>query len=112
MHYTTVVIDCESITDSASFHQVFKSVFGFPEFYGHTMDAWIDCMSSLDNPNDGLSTVHAPPNGLVNLQLDNIADFARRCPYLYLELLECSAFVNWRRTELVEPPVLCLSFNA
>ena len=112
MHYTTVVIDCESITDFASFHHTFKSVFGFPEFYGHTMDGWIDCMSSLDNPSDGLTTVHALPNGVVNLQLDNIGDFSRRCPDLYSALLECSAFVNWRRTEAGEPPVLCLSFNA
>ncbi|MEM9503139.1 MAG: barstar family protein [Cyanobacteria bacterium P01_E01_bin.43] len=110
--HRTITINCNAITDAASFHDVFSLAFGFPEFYGRNMDAWIDCMSSLDDPDDGLSTLHCPPDGVLNLQLDNVASFSRRCPDLYFALIECAAFVNWRRTEIGESPVLCISFSA
>ncbi len=32
-------IDANEITDKNSFHAVFASAFGFPEFYGRNMDA-------------------------------------------------------------------------
>ena len=43
-----VKIDCSLIKDWESFHQCFREGFGFPAFYGNNMNAWIDCMSSLD----------------------------------------------------------------
>lgn len=75
------------------------------------MNAWIDCMSSLDGPEDGFIAVHAPPGGVVTLHLDHADDFGRRCPELYDAIVECAAFVNWRRTERGEPAVLALAFH-
>ena len=54
---SVVTLPAEEITDWASFHSVCKRLFGFPDFYGRNMDAWIDCMTSLDNPRDGLTAV-------------------------------------------------------
>jgi RNAse (barnase) inhibitor barstar len=60
---TVVRLDCDRITDWESFHAVFAEVFGFPSFYGRNMDAWIDCMSYLDKPEVGMSTVQSLPEG-------------------------------------------------
>ena len=110
--HTTVTIDLRDITDDVSFHAVFARAMGFPAFYGKNMDAWIDCMSSLDLPQHGMTKVHAPPNGVFVLELLNVQDFKKRCPTLYDDLIECAAFVNWRRMEGgEESPVLVLSWE-
>jgi hypothetical protein len=57
-----------------------------------------------------MTTVHAPKGGLVVLQLDAVDDFAKRCPEQYRAILECSAFVNWRRLEVGEPAIMALSY--
>lgn len=50
----TVRLNTNQITDWASFHLVCKEAFGFPEFYGANMNAWIDCMSYLTEE-DGMT---------------------------------------------------------
>ena len=111
MGFVTVTIDTAAIHDWSTFHDTFLKSFGFPEFYGRNMDAWIDCMTNLDDPESGMTTVHAPSGGIVVLQLEDAADFMHRCPEQYAVVVECSAFVNWRRMERGEPPVLALSFR-
>jgi RNAse (barnase) inhibitor barstar len=106
-----VKLDTERITDWDTFHDVFADVFGFPKFYGKNMDAWIDCMSYLDDPSAEMTTVHAPLGAVVVLQLENMEAFSRRCPEQYAAFVECAAFVNWRRIERGQPAVLALSFN-
>jgi len=98
------------IEDWDSFHDVFAELFGFPEFYGRNMNAWIDCMSDLDCPDTGMTTVHVAPGGVLALHLEDARAFASRCPEQYTALVECSAFVNWRRTEEGAPPLIALSF--
>ncbi len=111
MGSTLVKIDLNRISDWNSFHDVFAEALGFPEFYGRNMDAWIDCMTSIDEPADGLTSVHAPPGGFLVLQLENVTGFAARCPDLYDAIVDCAAFVNYRRIEVGEDPVLAVSFR-
>ena len=68
-------------------------------------------MTSLDSPDDGLTSVHAPEAGCVVLQLNAVKPLAERCREIYDAVLECTAFVNWRRMETGDPPVLMLSFH-
>ena len=105
-----VSLDCKNIKDWDSFHDEFARVFGFPDFYGRNMDAWIDCITSLDSPDDGMSTVHCGVGTVLTLELENVKAFADRCPDQYQALIQCAAFVNWRRLEHGEPSVLALSF--
>jgi RNAse (barnase) inhibitor barstar len=101
-----VRVDGAQLRDWDSFHGVFASAFGFPGFYGRNMDAWIDCMTSLD-VQDGMTSVHGSASDPVVLQLDN----ANQVPKEILDaLLECAAFVNWRRLEVGKPAILMLSF--
>ena len=110
MLVSKVSIDCERITDRSSFHSVFAEAFGFPGFYGQNMNAWIDCMSFLDAPEEEMTSVHCLPGTVVTLELQNIKGFRTRCPDLYAALIECSAFVNWRLNEAGRQPVIALSF--
>jgi hypothetical protein len=105
-----VKLDTRRITDWVTFHDVFEKVFGFPGFYGRNLNAWIDCMGYLDEPGAGMSTIHTSAGEVVVLQLEHVDDFVRRCPEQYSAIVECSAFVNWRRVEAGYPAVLALAF--
>ncbi|MGO9465350.1 MAG: barstar family protein [Isosphaeraceae bacterium] len=107
---TLLKLDTRRITDWKSFHDVFAEVFGFPSFYGRNMDAWIDCMTWLDDASAGMTKVHAPPGGVVVLELEHVDDFVNRCPEQYDAIIDCAAFVNWRKIETGESGVLALSF--
>lgn len=111
MIVTGVKIDCARITDWPSFHAVFAEAFGFPDTYGKNISAWIDCLTSLDAPEDGMTKLHCAPGTVMTLQLDHVREFRRTCPEQYAALIECSAFVNWRRNEAKQSSVLALSFR-
>tara|TARA_R110000782_G_scaffold13976_15_gene41005 strand:- start:18 stop:359 length:342 start_codon:yes stop_codon:yes gene_type:complete len=104
-----VEIDADRITNEASFHDIFNKAFGFPDFYGRNMNAWVDCMTSLDVPEDGLTKIHAPVDQPLKLIVKEASDFERRCPELLKTMLICAAFVNGRRMETDERPVLLVA---
>jgi RNAse (barnase) inhibitor barstar len=105
-----VRMDMRLITSENSFHDEFARVFGFPSFYGRNMDAWIDCMTYLDDPAAGMTNVHTVLPEVMVLQLDHVERFRRRTPELFDGLVEMAAFVNWRRLAAGQPAVLALSF--
>ncbi len=107
-----ITIDASLISDCNTFHEVFKKTFGFPEFYGRNMDAWIDCMSYIDDSEAGMSTVTCDKGDFVVLEILNAKEFKQRCPEQYDALVECSSFVNWRCLEADVQPLLMLSFYA
>ena len=100
-----------NIRDWNSFHDEFDRVFGFPDFYGRNMDAWIDCMSSLDVVEAGLTSIHVAPGAVLGLEIEDGAYLKREHPEQYEAIVECSAFVNWRRIDRGRAPLLALSFN-
>jgi hypothetical protein len=68
--------------------------------------------TSLDDPAAALSTVHVAHGEVVSLVIENATEFKRLCPKEFVDLLECSAFVNWRRIEQGHAPVLALALYA
>jgi RNAse (barnase) inhibitor barstar len=102
----TIELDATKITDRETFHTVFAKTFGFVESYGCNGDAWIDCMSRLD---EDFSEVTVAQGDLVLLHLANSASLKAVAPQILSELFETAAFVNWRRTEIGLPPKLILS---
>jgi len=105
-----IKIDTRAIKDWKSFHEVFRKDFGFPATYGENLDAWIDCMTSLDDPTAGMSKVHAPKGGVLTLLLEHVDAFAKRCPEIMTALQDAASFVNFRRVERGETPVLALAY--
>ena len=103
-----VKIDTRGIRDWQSFHTVFAERFGFPDFYGRNMDAWIDSMTSLNAPQHGMTSVRGSASDPVVLHLDNIDAMPKE---IFDALVECAAFVNWRRMETGEAAILMLAFH-
>jgi RNAse (barnase) inhibitor barstar len=108
MQTGVVDIPVEHITNWDSFHDVFQQALGFPEIYGRNMNAWIDCLTSADREDHGMMKVTVRPGELLTLRINDAADFRQRCPEEYAALVECAAFVNYRRMEVGEPPVIAL----
>ncbi|HCL67119.1 MAG TPA: barnase inhibitor [Rhizobium sp.] len=105
-----VVMDGNRLIGVDDFHSEFVTTFGFPDFYGRNMDAWIDCMGYLDDPDAGMSTLTVEPGNAVTIRIDNYAHFKQAAPQQWIDLLECAAIVNWRRTEVGRGAILALAF--
>jgi RNAse (barnase) inhibitor barstar len=86
-------IDARLITSWDAFHDVFASVFRFPDYYGRNMNAWIDCMSDLEP---------------VVVQIDHFDSLQVE---ICAALVDCAAFVNWRCVEAGEPTIITLSYH-
>ena len=88
---------------------MFQETLGFLSFYGRNMDAWIDCLTSVDSPADGLTAVTVETGQLLVLRVDNPFEFRSRCPEQYDALVECSALVTSAAPGSGEAPVACPS---
>ena len=91
-----VRLNSDVITDWPSFHAECQHALGFPDFYGANMDAWIDCMSSLQDE-DGMIGVRLEPDELLLLEVPRVEDLRARLPEVVSALVECTAFVNRER---------------
>lgn len=108
MKSQAIKLQTTGITDWESFHSVFAETLGFPKFYGRNMDAWVDCMTYLDDPDARMTTVSVAPGELFHLEVADATDFQKRLPEIFQAFISCAAFVNWRRVERGERPVLAL----
>ena len=111
---TVIRIDGREITDWVSFHATFKRVFGFPDFYGHNGDAWIDCMTCLDAADSGMTTVHVKTGETLTIYLEHSLGL-RQYPDIFEGLLEMVDFVNWRRQNnhlRPKPAILTVQFDS
>ncbi|MDP1737787.1 MAG: barstar family protein [Caulobacter sp.] len=102
----TVRVDGSKMVDWNSFHDEFSRVFGFPDFYGRNMNAWIDCMTNLD---DEFSNFRVEVGELVMLEISDREVFQKKHADLSSALHECAAFVNGRRVAVGELPILLIS---
>ena len=105
-----IKIECDRITDWNSFHIEFSEAFGFPDFYGKNMSAWVDCLTYLDDPDDTMTKIKLEKNEVLVIELLNAKAFKKRSPEIYEALLESSAFVNYRNLEVGTNPSIMLSF--
>jgi hypothetical protein len=103
-------IDTDKIRDWSSFHRVCKEAFGFPDFYGMNLNAWIDCLSDLDEDYGMSRFPHLPPGELLHVTLSDAPDFRRRLPEVFDALIDSVSFVNFRYRSAGREPKLALVF--
>ncbi|MHC4178647.1 MAG: barstar family protein [Planctomycetota bacterium] len=65
-------LQADKISDWKSFHYEFARLFGFPQFYGRNMNAWIDCMSYLDDPEAAMTTLRLEKSELLLLEIPEV----------------------------------------
>ena len=111
MTIVPVKIDASKIQDEESFHTAFAEVMGFPNFYGRNMNAWIDCMSYLDDPDAGMTKFFVAADEMCVIDFLSSEDFAKRLPEVFSSLVECTAAVNQRAKESSRSPLLALAFS-
>ncbi len=93
---TPYYINANKLMTWKSFHKEFKTVFNFPDYYGENMNAWIDCMDELfDTP--------------IVINIKNAGKLKEKSPDIYSAILECSAFVNYRKSEAGENPTILIA---
>jgi hypothetical protein len=110
MPHKLLQIDARHITGWGTFHDLFARLFGFPANYPRTMNPWMNALFSLDDPAKSLSALKLPPGDLLVLQLDNVDEFAEKCPQQYAAIVECIAMVNLRRLEAGASPIATLAY--
>ncbi len=86
-----VTVDGAAMTTAAAMHAELARGFGFPAWYGHNLDALLDCLSSLDEP--GMSTLALAPGATVTLAITAAAAMPAS---LYHALLDLIAAANDR----------------
>ena len=108
----TLILDGRDLIGWDAFHTTFATAMGFFEGYGRNMDAWNDCMGSIDDPAPGLSEVRIVPGEVLTIRVDYATRLKNDGPDQWTALLECTGFVNWCRTEDGDPAILALAFYA
>src|SRR5215208_1962242 len=103
----TARLNTEVITDWQSFHEACREAFGFPDFYGMNMNAWIDCLSYLRD-GDGMSRFHLAEGEMLHVEIPAAESFNTRLPEIFDALVKCSAAVNGRYAESGKRPALSL----
>jgi len=103
----TVSLDGRRITEWKSFHDECRSAFGFPDFYGRNMDAWIDCLGGLRD-DDGMTKFSLRDDETLCIEVLHSGLLRQKTPEILEALEECTAEVNERCTESGEKPPLHL----
>jgi hypothetical protein len=105
----TAIFDTSDVIDWDTFHAVSRQAFGFPDFYGCNLNAWIDCLTYLDL-GDGMSRYQLAEGEVLTIEVRGAANFAERMPEQALALVSVTAAVNERYIERGKPPALVLIF--
>lgn len=104
---TTVKLDGELLTDWEAFHTVSQEAFGFPDYYGRNISAWIDCLSYLRD-DDGMAAIRLNDDELLTIALSGSEVLGQRFPELLEELQFCVDMINERYADYGEKPALQL----
>jgi hypothetical protein len=103
----SVTLLTDKITDWNSFHEECASAFGFPEYYGRNMNAWIDCMSYLPDE-DGMTRFQLKVDEQLLIRVPGFPEFTSRVPDVCAAFLECAALVNQRYIDTGDMPRVAL----
>jgi hypothetical protein len=106
----TAELNGAAITDMASFHAACKAAMGFPDSYGNSMDAWVDCLSYLRDE-DGMSKFRLKPNEVLEIVIKDSAAMQAVVPDILEEVAYCVAGINERYDDYGEKPALKLTLR-
>lgn len=91
-----VRIDESFFKDEKRFHERFAAVMGFPDFYGANWDAWIDCMSYIDQPQEQMSSVTVRTDELLEIVIERQSGDEYWKSVAWASFCVCAAAVNKR----------------
>ncbi|WP_034295338.1 barstar family protein [Herbaspirillum sp. RV1423] len=106
----TARLNGELIADWDSFHDECAKVFGFPDFYGRNMNAWVDCLSYLRD-DDGMSKFVLKDNEVLTIEVQHSEKLRATAPDILEELQFCVAMINERCADYEEAATLRLALQ-
>src|SRR5215831_11465408 len=104
-------IDGRRLTDAAGLQAALDEAFGFAPGYGKNLDALVDCLTHLDDPRAGLSRVQVFPGQIALLVIEHTQAMGKQAAAQMKSLVDAVAFVNWRRLEKNQPPVVAVAYE-
>ena len=110
MEMARAQLDGSRITDWDSFHSQCAEVFGFPDFYGRNMNAWIDCLTYI-REGDGMSRFVLGPEDPLVIEVLDSQTLRQQAAEVFEALVDCTAFVNIRHIEMGQEPAIHLVFR-
>lgn len=103
----TVNLDGARIKDWDAFHTECQREFGFPDYYGRNMDAWVDCLSYLRD-DEGMSKFRLNDDEVLQIDVTNADLLKQHQPEILDELTFCIEAINDRYEDYGEKPALKL----
>ncbi len=91
-----IAIPSAALESFERFHAVCAEVLGFPDFYGRNMNAWIDCLSDIDDPTKGTTQIHVETGEVLVLDVACGREIEQE---VLAALVDCAAVVNRRFAE-------------
>jgi hypothetical protein len=104
-------IDAKRLTDAAGLHATLGQAFGFAPGYGNNLDALVDCLTYLDDLKAGLTRVQVLPGEVAVLVVEHLPGAGKQTVAQVKALADAVAFVNWRRLQKKQAPVLTLAYE-
>jgi RNAse (barnase) inhibitor barstar len=101
----TVELNGAAIVDEASFHLESRRAFGFPETYGDSIDAWVDCMSYLRDE-ENMTKFTLKPNEVLEIVITDADKMKAAVPDLFEEIAFCVGGINERYADYGDEPAL------
>jgi RNAse (barnase) inhibitor barstar len=93
----TIEIPFGIFDSELKFHAAFAELMGFPGFYGQNWNAWIDCMSSINDRSAELSRVTVDDGEQLELSVSGYAYSADLDQSkVFRDFAICTGFVNTR----------------
>jgi RNAse (barnase) inhibitor barstar len=105
-----VQLDGQRMCDWSSFHTESQEKFGFPDFYGRNMDAWVDCLSGLRDA-DGMSSIALAPDETLHIEVLHSDIFRSKAPHILVVVEDCLDALNERYIENGQNPALQLDMR-
>ncbi len=109
MQWPHLTLDASEIHDWPTFHDTFATVFGFSESYGRNMGSWVEFLSSIREPDRGLTAFHVPKRVMCGLRILGAEDFKNRCPEIYDAFYK--SLSELKRRCVGGPPILGLTYD-
>ena len=88
MKFKKLSSDFYKIKIDDDFHDEMKRLFGFPDFYGKNFNAFIDCLSSLRFPEDGMTNIHLDKDEYLLMEIKGIHSLSDEIRHGFLLSIE------------------------
>ncbi|MFV0292131.1 MAG: barstar family protein [Paracoccus sp. (in: a-proteobacteria)] len=105
-----LVLDLHAVNSLEDFQKLSSALFGFPDFYGNNMRAWVDCVRSIRDPDEGLTKFFVKKNEILVLKIVGFNHIEKNVPELVNLLFWAIAACNASEAYIGRPPILTCSF--